>query len=80
MEILIGFLFGMLFNFASLKIRQVKFDQKIFADGLSKGIHIAKMAHTQILQHPDRDAVHTNLYVHAEFSYPDIDMLKGNKL
>jgi len=79
MEILIGFCLGLLFNFASLKIRQVKFDQKIFADGLSKGIHIAKMAHTGIRNHPDRDGMYTDLYVRTEFSYPDIEMLKGGE-
>jgi hypothetical protein len=72
MEILIGFCLGLLFNYSALKIRQAKLDAKVFEAGVSQGIRAAKMAHTQIVRHPHRDGISTNLYCHAEFSYPEI--------
>lgn len=65
-----GFVCGLLFNYASLKIRQTKLDHKLFEEGVSRGIHLAKMAHTEFLRCHDRDAMCTNLYMRTEFAIP----------
>lgn len=73
---LFGFFCGLIFNYSSLKFRQMKVDRRIFEEGFSRGIHMAKMAHTSIQNHPERDAITTNLYVRVEATLPQIEELQ----